>query len=186
MRGRQWWVLLLSSMAFGTGFGCSGGKGNSDTHSCNDGASGNALSGSYCEDTPMLFTEVRFLTLDTALRIEYVRPVGSGASCETGVACEKTLQIIIDSTMYMFMKSACVPVLMDGGSVRRILADTSEPIDLTMDLDPAKPQNVCFDDWNGTGGHAAGHFGFFLKTGRTLNGLFDGTVVSAVPTTDAG
>ena len=36
------------------------------------------------------------------------------------------------------LTGGCVPLLQDGGSVRRVLADTTEPQDLTPDLDPTR------------------------------------------------
>jgi hypothetical protein len=171
---------MAAICALSTCLACGGGGKNSDEHKCNDGGSGNELHGSYCEDTPMNFTDVRFLTIGSGLRIEYDRTLGSGS--------EKTLQIILDGSRYVFMDNTDIPLLEDGGLVRRILADAQEPQNLTVELDPMKPQKIHFDKYNSKiGSPVSGSFGFLFKSGRTLDGSFTGTLESAMPSSpDAG
>jgi hypothetical protein len=158
-------VLSVSAYACGGG----GGPNGSDQRSCNDGGSGNTINGSYCDGTPMNFTDVHFLTVSSALRIEYDNKIGTGGE-------EKTLQIILINNP---MPNVDIFILQSGAQVRRLLADAQAPQDLTMQLDMKSKVNL--SEYTGAAGsHISGMFAFLFMSGRTLNGKFDGMVENAM------
>jgi hypothetical protein len=160
---------LLAIVIFALFAGC-GGPGEGDERHCNDGGSPNKLEGSYCEDVSMIYTEVRFLTVSTALRIEYVRPLGSGS--------EKTLQIILDGSRVVLEPNVDIQLLATGAQIRRVLAEAQ--ITLTQEIEASS--TIRFHEYNGAvGSRVSGQFAILFKSGRTLSGEFEGVIEEARP-----
>jgi hypothetical protein len=153
-------------------FGCGGGGGDGDERHCNDGGDGNTLNGSYCEDVDMIFTQAKFLTVSTALRIEYVRPIGTGI--------EKTLQIILDGSRVVLEPNVDIQLLAAGAQIRRILVNAQAPLTLTGEVEASS--TIRFSEYTGAiGSRIAGQFAILFKSGRTLSGEFEGTIEDAMP-----
>ena len=167
--GRLGLVAVLGLVSVGTVAGC-GGADDGYRH-CNDGDSGNSLKGSYCEDIDMAYSQVRVLTVSNALRIEYVRPLGTGS--------EKTLQIIIDGSSVVLEPNVEIGMVASGAQVRRIVAEA--PQNLTAELEARS--SITFTDYSDMtiGKHIAGKFAMLFKSGRTLNGEFEATIEDALP-----
>jgi hypothetical protein len=162
-------VLVLGILSLGTGCG---GTADDGLRHCNDGGSGNTLRGSYCEGLDVAFSEVKALTVSTALRIEYVRPIGTGS--------EKTLQLILDGSVVILEPNVEIKLLDAGAQVRRILADAQAPQNLTDELEPQS--SITFTTYSGEiGSRITGSFAILLKSGRTLSGDFDATIEDARP-----
>jgi len=163
-------LLLLSTVACGLA-AC----GDSDGESrCNGGGGANQLEGSYCEDVEMLFTEVRLTQLESGprsyLRIEYVRPIGTGL--------EKTLSVVFDTNAVMITEGEKIDLLAAGGSVTRVL--TTGAVNLTDDLEGTN--TVQLDTWTGAlDSRVTGRVDLSFSSGRKLSGTFDGTLADAMP-----
>ncbi len=158
-------ILLAASC-----FACGDGEG--EENECNGGGSGNTLEGSYCEDVSMVFTEVGCLTVSDALRIEYVRPIGTGS--------EKTLQIILSGANVIFEANKEIKLKESGAEVRRILADAAAPIRLTDELEGQS--SLTFGTYTSTIGQPMdGEFAMLFKSGRNLRGTFECTLKDALP-----
>lgn len=159
-------ILLLPAL-----LAACGGSDDGLRH-CNDGGSGSTLHGSYCEGIDMAFSEVAILTISGALRIEYVRPLGTGL--------EKTLQIIIDGSVINLEPNVEIELLAAGAQVRRVIAEAQAPQTLTGELEPSS--SITFSQLTGEiGSPIAGEFAMLFKSGRTLGGEFAGTIEDARP-----
>lgn len=166
---RRWGLILALALS---GAACGDGGNSGDERECNDGNDSNSLKGSYCENTPMVYRDVKFLVVQgsKALRVEYVRTIGTGS--------EKTLQLIVPSDRVMLLPNTDIKLLDAGASVRRLLAEGVQ--DLTVEIQDSS--NINFTDYTGTiGSHIAGKFALLFKNGRTLSGDFDGTIEDANP-----
>lgn len=166
---------LMASLGICAVF-CLGACGDSDgeENQCNGGGSGNTLEGSYCEDVDMIFTEVGCLTVvgSKALRIEYVRPIGTGS--------EKTLQIILSGDNVVLEANKEIKLTDVGAEVRRILADAAAPIRLTDELEAQS--SLTFGTYTSSIGQAMdGKFAMLFKSGRNLRGEFECTLKDATP-----
>lgn len=167
-------ALAFTSMilAFASVAASCGGGGEGDERECNDGGSIPTLSGSYCEDVQMLYLQAKCLTIAPALRIEYVRPIGTGS--------EKTLQIIVSGDNVVLEPNKEIKLLAAGAEVRRILADAQAPITLTGELEQSS--SLIFTEYSGMiGTPAKGSFAMLFKSGRTLRGEFECIVEDARP-----
>src|SRR5262245_17335989 len=125
MFGRARYSLLLLTAAGALSAACGGDDGG-EKH-CNGGGSGNTLEGSYCEDTEMIFAEVKCLLVANNLRIEYVRMIGTGS--------EKTLQIILSGDNVTLEPNREINLKMVAAEVRRVVAEAQEPIRLTAQIE---------------------------------------------------
>ncbi|MBK8009896.1 MAG: hypothetical protein IPK13_00980 [Deltaproteobacteria bacterium] len=149
--------------------------GDDGIYECNGGGSANTLSGSYCENTEMVFTEVALLLVDSTktLRIEYVN----------GDRTNKTLQILVTPRQDApFVPDQTVYLTEIGATVQRFAASATAPINLTSELESTS--NLLFSKYLGeVGSEAAGEFHLQFKTGRTLEGEFEGVIVDALAAT---
>ena len=139
---------------------------------CNGSGGDNRLEGSYCEDVEMRFTEVRVLRQASGgsefLRIEYVRPLGTGL--------EKTLTVLFDAGQLTITPGARLAFLTAGGSVRRVLLEGS--VNLTSELDDTTA--VTFDTYTGeVGTPVAGQVDLSFTNGRKLTAAFSATLQDA-------
>lgn len=161
--------LLACAMTVAWGCGSDTGE-----NRCNGGGGANTLEGSYCEDVEMLFTEARMLTLTSGdrafLRIEYVRPLGTGL--------EKTLMVVFDTQAATITPGEKIDFLQAGGSVTRVLL--AGPVTLTTELEGTN--TVQLDTWTGEiGSPIKGRVDLSFKNGRRLSGTFEGTLQDALP-----
>lgn len=158
-------TTLLAVVAL-NGCGSSG-----DEQSCGGSGGANELSGSYCEGLEVKFTEVQtLLQSDTFLRVEYIRPLGTGQ--------EKTLQILFDTTKVNIELGAPISLVDVGATVRRVLTEGSQ--NLTTELTPMS--NLTLNEYSGTiGTPIKGEFAITLQNGRTLLGKFSSTLEDAMP-----
>lgn len=157
-------------LALGLALASCGGSAEGEERECNDGGSVPTLDGSYCEDVEMLYLESKCLTVDPALRIEYVRPLGSGS--------EKTLQIIVSGANVVLEANKEINLSSAGAEVRRILS--AGPLTLTAELE--NNSTLTFTEYTGTiGSTAHGSFALRFKSGRTLRGEFECTIEDAKP-----
>lgn len=151
------------------------GCGDDGIYECNGGGSANTLSGSYCENTEMVFTEVALLLVGSTktLRIEYIN----------GDRTNKTLQILVTPPANEpFVENQTISLTAIGATVQRFAASATAPINLTSELDSTS--NLLFSKYNGeVGAEAAGEFHLLFKTGRTLEGEFEGVIVDAFAAT---
>jgi hypothetical protein len=165
-------MMRRASIIFALGLAACGGAKEGEERECNDGGSTNTLNGSYCEDVSMLYKEVKCLTVGQALRIEYVRPIGTGS--------EKTLQIIVSGENVVLEAGTEIKLLDVGAEVRRIIADAQAPITLTGELEASS--SLIFSEYTGMiGTPAKGSFAMLFKSGRNLRGEFECTVEDARP-----
>lgn len=149
-----------------------GGKDEGEERRCNDGGSGSTLRGSYCEDVEMRYTDVKFLIVSDSLRIEYVRPVGTGS--------EKTLQIILNGTEVVLEPNVDIKLLDSGAQVRRVIAESPAPLTLTGEIESTS--TLTFREYTGAiGSKVTGMFALLFKSGRTLSGDFEGVIEDARP-----
>jgi hypothetical protein len=144
---------------------------------CNGAGGDNRLEGSYCEDVEMRFSEVRLLSQASGgaqfLRIEYVRPVGTGL--------EKTLAVLFDPGQLDVQLGQRLPFLTAGGSVRRVLLEGA--VTLTPELEDTSA--VTLDQYTGVvGDPMAGQVDLSFKNGRKLTAYFSGTLADAAPGTE--
>ncbi len=151
-----------------------GGVTEGDERQCNGSSGDNLLEGSYCEDVEMIFTEARVLKLESGsrsfLRIEYVRPLGTGL--------EKTLMVVFDANAVMIVPGEKFDFLDAGGSVTRILQ--SGPVGLTGELEGTN--TVQLDTWTGElGSPVQGRVDLSFRNGRRLSGTFKATLQDALP-----
>jgi hypothetical protein len=159
-------------LALAASFLCAGCGGDDGERECNDGEEANSLEGSYCEDTEMKYTQVRVLTVADALRIEYTRPIGTGA--------EKTLQIILSGGNVVFAPNTEINLIDAGAEVRRILAEAPAPITLTQELEATS--TLTLNEYNAAiGSKITGSFAMLFKSGRNLRGKFEATLEDAMP-----
>lgn len=161
--------LALACALVGTACGSDG-----DETRCNGGGGANTLEGSYCEDVEMLFAEARLLKLSSGdrdfLRIEYVRPLGTGL--------EKTLMVVFDTKAVTITEGEKINFLEAGGSVTRVLLNG--PVTLTGELEGTN--TVQLDTWTGEiGSPIKGRVDLSFKNGRRLSGTFEGTLQDALP-----
>lgn len=148
--------------------------GDGDDTRCNGGGGSNQLEGSYCEDVEMVFSEVRLSLLTSGprayLRIEYVRPIGTGL--------EKTLSVVFDTNAVTIEPGTKLDLLTAGGSVTRVLSEGI--VTLTPELEG--DNTVQLDTWTGEiGSRVSGQVDLAFSNGRRLSGTFDGTLVDAAP-----
>ncbi len=165
-------ILRTSLLACATLLSACGG--DSSETKCNGGGGANTLEGSYCEDVEMLFTEARLLKLTSGdrafLRIEYVRPLGTGL--------EKTLMVVFDTQAVTITPGEKIDFLQAGGSVTRVLL--AGPVTLTTELEGTN--TVQLDTWTGEiGSPIKGRVDLSFKNGRRLSGTFEGTLLDALP-----
>ena len=151
--------------------GCGGSDGEKQ---CNGSGGANTLTGSYCEDVEMRFSQVRLLRVDAGatafLRIEYVRPLGTGL--------EKTLMVILDTGATSIETGTKIDLLGNGGSVTRLLVEGS--INLTPELEA--PTTVEFETYSGElGSSLKGQVDLSFSNGRKLTGTFEGILEDALP-----
>lgn len=161
--------IILAAALLGA---CGGSDG--DEKRCNGGGGANQLEGSYCEDVEMLFTDVRVNLLESGpqsfLRIEYVRPLGTGL--------EKTLMVVFVVSDVMVVEGEKIPLLDFGGSVTRVLNTGS--VNLTSELEASS--TVQLDTWSGEiGSPVSGRVDLAFQNGRRLSGTFEATLTDAMP-----
>lgn len=167
-------ILRTALMAAILGLCACGGASEGDELSCNGNGGDNLLEGSYCEDVEMIFTEARVLSLVSGarsfVRIEYVRPLGTGL--------EKTLMVVFDASAVMIVPGEKFNFLDAGGSVTRILQ--AGPVGLTGELEGTN--TVQLDVWTGElDSPVEGRVDLAFKNGRRLSGEFKATLQDALP-----
>lgn len=176
MRVKNDIATLVATLVAALALSCGNGKDETDERACNDGGSGTALSGSYCEDIEMAYTEVKVLKVMStppAIRIEYLRTLGASA--------EKTLQIILNGGTVVIEADRAIDLLAADAHIRRLLPAGN--VDLTPDLDPAGNQTLTFSEYTAEiGTNSSGTFTLLFKNGRTLSGEFEGLIEDARPT----
>lgn len=161
----------LAALCLFVVLGCGNSTSTGEDRECNDGGSPPTLAGSYCEDISMLYREVKCLTVSDALRVEYVRPVGTGS--------EKTVQIIVSSANVVLEPNHEIKLREVGGEVRRILAEGN--LSLTEELE--NTSSLTFTKYDGMlGNEVVGSFALLFTSGRTLRGDFTCTLQDARPT----
>lgn len=136
---------------------------------CTGSGDPEALSGSYCEGSPIRWDTVvlGFLPSPPSIRIRY--------GIDEGDRVSPRFQIQLVEETVRLEAGVRIP-LGQAASVRRWPEDGRDPQELSDRLDPATSRLV-FDSLSlEPGGRAAGEFDLLLDTGRTLGGRFEGTL----------